>query len=64
MVSGSACNNIVDLDHLAQCQVAHAGAGVDQKVAIDEERGRPAILGDGARAPQHTHLHLAAPFFV
>ena len=44
--------DLVDVCHLLQAQVADAGAGIDQKVVVHQERGGAATLGDGARAPQ------------
>ena len=54
-------HDIVDARHLDEGQIADAGAGVDQQIVVHEERSRPAVLRDGTRAAQHTHLHRRRP---
>ena len=44
---------------LSSGQVAHAGAGVDEDVVVDQERGRPQASADAAAAPQNPDPHLS-----
>jgi hypothetical protein len=40
--------DVLDLAHLVQGQVANTGAGVDQGVLVNQEGRGPAVLGDCA----------------
>jgi hypothetical protein len=50
--------HVVDLRHLIEREVAHAGAGVDQVVGIEQERSGAAVSGDGARAAEDANPHV------
>ena len=49
--------DVVDARHLVQRQVAHASAGVDQDVVIDEKGRGPAACGNGTRTTENANLH-------
>lgn len=49
--------DVVDARHFVEAEVAHAGAGIDEDVAVKKKGGRAAISRDSTRAPQNTHLH-------
>jgi hypothetical protein len=50
--------NVVDAGQRIQRQIADAGAGVDQDVIVEQERGRLAAGGDGSGASEHVEIHL------
>src|SRR5690349_2365722 len=53
----------VDLREFGERQVADPGAGVDQDVAVEEERGGAQVPpADAARAAEHAQAHAAAYF--
>ena len=49
--------DVVDARQLVERQVADAGAGVDQHVVVEQERGGAAAGGDGARTAEDADLH-------
>src|SRR5690349_5502332 len=50
--------NVVDLRELGERQVAHAAAGVDENVGVEEERGRAQVTAaDASRASEHAQAH-------
>ena len=53
--------DVLDAQHFLAREVAHAGAGVDEHVLVDQERGGSAIAGNGAGAAEHTHPHVQLP---
>ena len=55
--------DVVDLRQLGQRQVADAGAGVDQDVAVEQERGGAQVApADPARASEHAQTHGGVAF--
>jgi len=50
--------HMVDAAHFVQRQVAHPRAGIDEDVVVDQERGGPAVFGNGPGAPQYANLHV------
>jgi hypothetical protein len=49
--------HMVDAAHFFQRQIAHAGAGIDKDVIVNQERRGSAVLGDRAGTAQHPDLH-------
>ncbi len=56
--------DVVDLRELGERQVADAGAGVDQDVAVDQERGGAQVpAADSAGASEHAQAHAGPGYF-
>ncbi len=49
--------HVVDLGHLVEREVAHAGAGVDQHIGVEQKGGGAAVSGDGARTAEYANPH-------
>jgi hypothetical protein len=49
--------DVVDARHLVEREVAHAGAGVDEHVVVDEEGSGSAAGGNRARTTEDADLH-------
>src|SRR4051812_37713093 len=54
--------HVLDALHLLQREVAHAGAGIDEHVPVDQEGCRATFLRDRAGAAEDTNLHGAETF--
>ena len=53
----------VDLRELGKREIADAGSGVDQDVAVDEKRGRAQVPpADAAGATEHAQAHAGGYF--
>jgi hypothetical protein len=49
--------DVVDARQLVERQVAHAGAGVDEHIVVDQKSGGSAAGGDRAGAAEDADLH-------
>ena len=49
--------HVVDLDQLFDRQVAHAGAGVEENIFIDQHAGGTQIPTDAATTAQNLYFH-------
>ena len=59
---GMGKENLVDIAHFIQRQVAYASSRINQNVAIDQERCGSAVFGDRTGTAQHTNFHCATSF--
>jgi hypothetical protein len=41
-------HHIVDTGHLIEREIPNAGTRIDKQIRVDQERGRAAVLGNGA----------------
>ena len=48
---------VLDAPHLRECEVAHAGASVDQQLVVDEHAGRAQPGADAAATAQDLDAH-------
>ena len=49
--------DVVDLLQLGERQIAHAGAGIDQHVVVEQHRGGAQVAADAAAATENPDLH-------